>query len=380
MAHRELNLMISSRSDGFEIPDGNGAVMRLRAAREALKADLEAALFLDKRLLKVWINEREHGEAGQTAWDQCLAQARGCDLFISLYDGHAGWTLKGSKLGICQAEFDAAFNDSPEKVQVVRLPNATLKAGDVSGRSFLDALTSSQRFETQPQTDWPDIRAKIHSLVQQMVLGAAHEGIRQYRKSGPNLGQALNWSRMTFTDRSGAIQAAIASELAETGVGETLEKARSLLALRTIRDTRILFSCHGAPRSLSEATGREAVGRPFLNDHNLRTAASWEQSDAGPVHLVGCPKGVTELQALTLLGATDVTVVPGTFGVYAADRSHMVQVCLLAGCTDPGSTRNAVQRFLEWLERSGESEQLNRRARSRRRIVETIIGEMHPST
>ena len=379
MAHRELKLMISSRSDDFEIPDGNGGLMKLRAARETLKADLEAASFLDRPLLKVWINEREHGEGGQTAWDQCLAEAKACDLFISLYDGHAGWTLKGSELGICQAEFVAAFNDSPEKVQVVRLPKAKLKAGDVSGKNFLDALTSSQRFETHPRSDWPEIQAKIHSLVQQMVLGALHEGIRQYRKSGPNLGQALNWSRMTFFDRSGAIQAAIASEIAETAGGERLEEARGLLALRTIRDTRVLFSCHGAPRSLGEAAGREAVGRPFLNDHNLSAATSWKQSDAGPVHLVGCPKGVTELQALALLGATDVTVVPGTFGVYAADRSHMVQVCLLSGCTDPGSTRNAVQRFLEWLERSGEFEQLNRRARSRRRIVETIIGEMHPS-
>lgn len=355
--------------------------MALRAAREALKADLEAAKFLGRPLLKVWINEREHGEGGQTAWDQCLVQAKSCDLFITLYDGHAGWTLEGSKLGICQAEFDAAFSDSPEKVQVVRLPKAIIKAGDVSAEHFLNALTTSQRFETQPQKkDWPEVKAFLYSLVHQMVLGAAHEGVRQYRKSGPNLGQALNWSRMTFIERSSAIQAAIASELSEAGPGELFEETASLLARRTIRDTNVLFSCHGAPRSLSEATGREAVGRPFLVDHKLFRAPAWEQSSAGPVHLVGCPKAVTELQALTLLGATDVTVVPGTFGVYAADRSHMVQVCLLAGCTDPGSTRNAVQRFLEWLNRSGEADGFVRRARSRRRIVETIVQEMSPAS
>ncbi|MNR20151.1 hypothetical protein D3C85_1369790 [compost metagenome] len=95
----------------------------------------------------------------------------------------------------------------------------------------------------------------------------------------------------------------------------------------------------------------------------------------GPVHLIGTPKTVTESQAITMLGAPDVTVVSGDFGVYAADPLHRVQLGLLAGCADPGSTRNAVQAFLEWLDQSGEIVRLVKRAGGRRRILDAILKE-----
>lgn len=364
--------MISSRSDAFGIPDGQGGEISLRDVRTTLKRSLEAAEFLGGSLLEVWINETEHGNQTDNAWDECLAEATDCDLFIALYDGDPGWERDNSGLGICQAEFDAAFNTAPQKVQVVRLPKAKLpKPPSKAATRFLDSLTRAQRFETHIKDDWPELQAKIKELVRTMVLRTGLEGARQFRKSGANVGQALDWTRMDFNERSYAIRQAIAVAVGRDRTGRTALNE----ALREVDDQTLLFVCHGAPRSMAEAAGREAVGRPFFFDHRL-VSADTSATFVGPVHLIGCPKGVTDLQAITLLGTPDITVVPGSFGVYAVDRVNMVQVCLLADCADSGSTRNAVARLFEWLERSGEQGPLVKRAAARRRILDVIADEL----
>ena len=142
MAKRKLKIMISSRSDAFAIPDGQGGEIKLRDARIALEEELEAADFLGGKMVEVWINETEHGSQTQTAWDECLQEAINCDLFVVLYDGNPGEDWRGSGLSFCQAEFDAAFNSSPQKVQIVRLPGAKLP----------DPVTeSAERYNTSPR-------------------------------------------------------------------------------------------------------------------------------------------------------------------------------------------------------------------------------------
>jgi hypothetical protein len=372
MAPRKLKLMISSRSDAFGLPDGQGGEIKLREIRTTLKRELETAEFLGNSLLKVWINETEHGNQTEIDWDECLIEATECDLFIALYDGNAGWERDKSGLGICQAEFDAAFNTAPQKVQIVRLPNAKLPNPVTEGATrYLDALTRAHRFETHIKKDWPELQTKIKDLVRNMVLRTGLEGARQFRKSGANVGQALDWTRMDFNERSDAIKHAIALAVGRDRTGRTIAHE----SLRELEGQKLLFVCHGAPRSMAEAAGREAVGRPFFSDHHL-VAGDTGATFVGPVHLIGCPKGVTDLQAITLLGTPDITVVPGSFGVYAVDRVNMVQVCLLADCADSGSTRNAVARLFEWLERSGEQRPLVKRAAARRRILDVIADEL----
>ena len=372
MAQRKLVMMISSRSDKGKILRGDGTAMTLREARTALKHELESAEFLGQRLLEVWINEEEVGDHDETAWQECLTQARDCDLFVALYDGSPGWTLSGAGVGICQAEFDAAFLSSPGKVKVVRLPGAKLTAGDGPAEAFRDALVKARRFEVHAKGGWAELRAGMMKVSRELVLKAALEGTRQLRKSGPNRGLALDWSLMDFAERSAAIRSVIAQEV---GGGSALEnQGLPGAALRSLEGAKILFACSGAARSLGVPAARELLGRPFLRDHEI--ISQLEASDViGPVHLIGTPKTVTESQAINMLGAPDVTVVSGDFGVYAADPLHRVQLSLLAGCADPGSTRNAVQSFLEWLDESGEVVRLVRRAGARRRILDTILKE-----
>jgi len=379
MAGKPLVLMVSSRSDRSSINDRAGGQMKLRRVRQALKRELEAETFLGGRLVEVWINEEEVGDHDQTAWDECVRQAQDCDLFVTLYDGSAGWSVAGGSVGICQAEFDAAFGVAPGKVKVIRLPGAKIKSGPDKNRDtrFLDALLAANRFEVPVDGGWSELRNRFMNSVREQVLKLAREGIRETRRSGGNVGQALDWSRMTFTDRSAAIGETIASALADRA-GRRIAANGGRLVAATLDDTEMLFACHGAPRPLSTAAGREAVGQPFLLDHALVDDA--EPGLAGPVHLIGCPKGVTDTQAVTLLGFPEFTVVEGSFGVYASDVVQKIQLCLLANCADPGSTRNAVERLVEWLTRSRELPIMAERAASRRRIIDAIRAEQRPIT
>lgn len=175
MPDKPLTLMISSRSDRFEVDDGEGGKMKLREARQRLRAEVENATFLGRKLVAVWINEEEAGDHSQTAWDECIKQAENCDLFISLYDGSAGWSVEGGSVGICQAEFDTALRLAPGKVRVVRLPGATIRTGKdrERDRSFLDALTRASRFEVQVRLDWPELKERFLHTVSKMVERAA---------------------------------------------------------------------------------------------------------------------------------------------------------------------------------------------------------------
>jgi hypothetical protein len=71
----------------------------------------------------------------------------------------------------------------------------------------------------------------------------------------------------------------------------------------------------------------------------------------------------------------DATVVTAPFGIYVADDVQKVQFVLLSNCRDETATRHALQRFIEWLDIAGEAADLVERARSRKRIVQTIAKE-----
>jgi hypothetical protein len=79
---------------------------------------------------------------------------------------------------------------------------------------------------------------------------------------------------------------------------------------------------------------------------------------------------------MDLLGFPDATVITTTFGVYVVDPVQKIQLMLLSNCRDATSTRFGVQRLFDWLDRSGESDALMRRARSRKKIVSAIRKEL----
>ena len=88
----------------------------LTEVRKQIKKEIEAEKFFGKPLVNVWINEEETEAGSLTLWEACIKQASDCDIFVSLLDGEAGWQKDNTGIGICQAEFETAYANSPGKV------------------------------------------------------------------------------------------------------------------------------------------------------------------------------------------------------------------------------------------------------------------------
>src|SRR5205814_7450164 len=131
-----------------------------------------------------------------------------------------------------------------------------------------------------------------------------------------------------------------------------------------IKGAMVFLKPHASPASLSESTAREMVGQPFLSDYELhgelRKAAA-----VGPIHLVACPKTVTETQALRMLGFPDATIVSDSFGVHVADSVQKIQLILLKNCISPTAIRRQIAEWFEFLRRTGEDRFVLERAEAR---------------
>jgi len=373
MAQRKLRLMISSRCRlkfPFDAADG----IALSDIRKALKKEIEKEVFFGKPLVEVWINETETEDASLTSWEACIKQAADSDIFISILDGEAGWQVdpKGSGIGICHAEFETAYTKAPGKVRVVSLfqESGKLKVKSPPDLSFISAVQKANLLEARNIKTTEDLKKRVKEMVREVVLRLSHEGAREAKKSGSNSGQALDWSRMNFSERQAAMVDVLNSSLSTKGKPGTSPNT----AIVKVAGKSVFFKPAAIPAAFTVSAAREMVGQPFLKDHLLYSEI--KQANGGPVHIIACQKNVTETQAMSLLGFPDATIVSGAFGIYVADNVQKIQLCLISHCRDSASTKHGLQKLFEWLERTGEDKHLAERSISRSKILKTISGEL----
>jgi hypothetical protein len=138
----------------------------------------------------------------------------------------------------------------------------------------------------------------------------------------------------------------------------------------------ILAHVNAVPAAMSVAPARELVGQPFRRD--ARVVRDQPEEMGGPVHFVACHRGVTEAQALRVLGIPDAVAITTPFGVHVVDRIEYVQMTFLANCRDPSAIRGAVARMHEWWTQSGEGARVFDRAVRRRAIVNAVLAANEP--
>lgn len=371
MPRPNLKVMISSRCND-QFPLGSKSVERLSAIRERVKKRLEAETLLGRKVFEVWINEDAPPNPGdEDSLATCLSAAREADIFICLYNGNAGWSVDETGNGICHDELMAAHSQSPGKVVVVSIHEPQHSSSPVSAlnkkfQSYVDRLNL---FRGAAVSDKKTLENRINEAVRETAIKLMHDGSREARKSALDSGPALDWTRMNFTDRRVAMKDTIASSLLASDGAINVEGG----VLAKVSGKSVLFVPDAIPSSFTVSAARELVGQPFLNDY--LHSETLKRGKTGPVHVIGCNRGITEAQAMRLLGFPDATIVQSGFGTYVADQIQKIQMCLIANCVDETSTRHQVQRFLEWLERSGEAELLVNRAASRAKIVKAIAEE-----
>lgn len=365
----KVRVMISSRCNDYRLEDGSD--FPLRQLRKTLKARIEAETVFDQAIFQCFTNEHEPAKAAtRTLWDECLQEVRRSHIVIALYNGDAGWSAEEAEDGICHAELSAALYSGRDRSFVLQLP-LTAKPPDARDERFRARFGTELQF-TGPKTRSADeVEALALQTLAEAVANLSRGGATLLRKESYSLGEALDWSRLAFAERKATMEAACIAALADHSPGNpALIDPRHVLL--PVAGAGVLFCVHAIPAATSLAAAREMVGKPFLADHRHLGAAPKAH---GPVHLIACHRTATEKQATDLLGFPDATVVSTSFGIYLVDPVQRIQLVMLANCRDQATTRYAVQRLFDWLERSGQDAALATHARARGRIVRAIRKE-----
>lgn len=370
---RKIRVMLSSRC---KVDFSMAEPLSMTEVRRALKRDIESQQLFGLRPFEVWINEDAEGlDHSADSWDACLKQVQECDVLIVLYNGDAGWAKTGADIGICHAEYAEGLKHSPGKVRLVQLPMKS-SGGDVdedARNARFDAYKNTiSAFRGGEISTVAELTRQVQKTLFDAVLTQTRRGGEGSKVGRFDLGAALEWSRMDFSTRKGAMEAEVRSAL----MGRKGSKNKRDAIVIQVADVPVLVNVHAVPAAFTVAAARETIGRPHLSDHK---SAPELGTAGGPLHVIACHRTVSETQATNLLGFPDATVVSSPFGVYLADEVQKVQFVFLANCRDSVQTRLASQRFFEWLDQAGESQLLAARAKARARIVTAIAKEQSPS-
>lgn len=376
----KIRVMISSRCKASIPYKGN--LVLLSELRKSLKKDIESLVLWDgqNHLFDCWINEDSAGSSwDETWWERCLSEARQADVVIVLYNGESGGAIKNEPMGICHAELEAVLATQSKKVRGIPLPFAALpKPGlqrtcDEAFRAYVSNLD----IFGPPANNGEELIDRVRQEVREALVSLVQNAAVTPDLSKSNTGPALVWHRMSYFGRERAMRDEVQRVLADipgTKPGNLKPGDDEWMTVwMTVNGKKLLAALHAVPAGLSQSAAREKVGQPFLLDHTLNTELSAGQG--GPLHIVACYKGVTESQALKMLGFPDATVIPGRFGLHVADSVQKIQIVLLKNCQSPTATRHALTAWLEWLQRSQEDRHVAERAAARKRIIGAIAKE-----
>lgn len=365
----ELRVFLSSRVDRKLKPGASQP--KLREIRDALVERIEAERLFDKQLLKVDRNEGWPALPGDASvWSHCRRRVVRSDIVLVLYTGASGWCDDYGTIGICHAELQAALERVPQRVRALQLPTSApsdeAKEREADGRfaEYWNRIgLGAPKVETQDEIVEESLKTLREAVATLARSGAA-------RTAGTQVGDRLDWSRLSYIERAARMREQVRDALVDTNAkGSTAltgpGPAGSELVQHRLDATgkKVLVACHAIPAALSIAAARELVGQPFLDDHRL--VVHLTKNLVGPLHLIACHAGVSESQAIRQLGFPDATILRENFGVYVADDVQKIQIVLLRDCQDPSSTAERVADLRRWLSSTQEERRLVIRAGAR---------------
>jgi hypothetical protein len=368
----KIKIMISSRcNDVFPVGVSGRSLSEIR---KDLKREIEGTKLFDQDIFEVWINEETPPKAaGWTSEEVCLEAVRDCDILISLYNGHAGWATTSSDIGICHAELMTGVNQASGKVRLISLGDITITTDLIEKQrnlKFTEFVNKQRIFRGGIVNNENDLIARVKEAIFDAVFSLTRMGVNEASLGRFHSGEPLEWSRLNYLERRNEMCKVLHEAISKRPSSH--EESGNLFAKLAGKD--ILFVVNAIPDAISVSQAKEMVGQPFLHDHEYHNMISDDQG--GPVHIIACHKGATEVQAKKLLGFPDATVVDAPFGIFVADDIQKVQFVFIRECRDDSMTRHGVQLFFEWLDQSGEEDLLAKRAESRAKIIKTIAEEL----
>src|SRR6202012_1876519 len=136
--------------------------VRLSDIRRQIKKKIEAERLLGETPYEVWINEDAVADASRDSWEECMSQARDCDILVALFNGNAGWAGRDGTVGICHAEYQTAWEQAPGKTFAINIselsaPTAPSAAADKLFQAYMER---ANRFIASAK-DSPSLEAQI---------------------------------------------------------------------------------------------------------------------------------------------------------------------------------------------------------------------------
>jgi len=367
---RVLRVMLSSRcNDTVPLGDESPSLTELR---HEIKKKLETERLFGRALFEVWINEDgEPAPGDENTWEHCLRQAAESEIFISLFNGNAGWTgPQHGDFGICHAELETALKTGRSKVRLAEIPEQPGRDATPADKRFRQFVKKQGLFRGGTISTRDDLFRLTYEAVFDTLLDLSRRGRTQSKKDRYDRGEALEWNRLSFAERKAAIEKTLIDALDQRhGSGQSDGEH-----FVRIDGTQILVRVSAVPGPMNVAEARELMGRPHLSDH-ITAHVLANGYRIGPIHIIGCHRGVTEAQAISVLGFPDAVTVKSGFGIYVADNVQKVQLIFLDNCRDNAATRHMTQLVFDWLDHSGEAAKLVQRAKSRRKIIRAIAKE-----
>lgn len=368
----KIRIMISSRSNSpvFDPP------VPLKELRENLQTFIQEEVTLaGEQIFEVWICEEDTGSGVSSWWEESEKQIRKSDLVLVLYTGEAGSRIGKLGMGICHAELFEAAKYSREKI----LPIVTLvpepSKGNKPDRDFQKYVGELHAWPNAPESR-EELQKLCEELLCKSLVDLTKRAVKRRRGASFDLGNALDWSKLDFATRKQRIEEVLQGVLESDMSGKPVQLHGGRNGVvADLLGTRVCWAIHGIPAATSIAAAREMVGQPFVFDH-LSVRLLKKHDAAGPVHIIGCHKNITEAQAIRILGVPDCTLVKTDFGLYVVDKTLKVQILFLAGCRDVTATQSGITEMFQWLESAEESDDVARRALARRRILEAIAEEV----
>lgn len=367
---QKIEIMISSRcGDSFPLDNPEGRTLSL--IRKRIKKEIEEIKVFGKHFFKVWINEDAAEDASLNSWDACMKAVKKCDIFLCLYNGNAGWTVSGKDVGICHAELALAFLTAPKKVFGINISESRHEKYPSEGKdkNFQDYVKKLNRFFPDKSRNEEDLIKQIKDTVLKATFNLVNLGGIEAKRGAKSLGEALDWGKLNYSERSEKIRHYLLQILNE---GKALQNAD--ISKKKISATNILFRVSAIPDALSVSAARELVGQPHLNDHKLSSQIA--DGEGGVVHIIGCYGNVTEANAKKMLGFPDAATVPAPFGIFVLDKVQAIQIVLIENCIDSESTKIGVRRFFDWISETEQDKEIARYATKRLRIIRELSVEV----
>ena len=363
------------------------ASVPMKDIRKRIAARLRELQVGGMDVFRPWLSEEQGAlDQSETTWDTCIREARRCDIFVSLYTGNPGWVRDHLGIGICHAEWQAAFDATPKKARVVLVKGPTFDKAKAEAtlppsparRFYIDIEERWQGRAETPDEIVDRAYEAVWLAVSDLVIAGRLAGSR-----GRNLlGASLEWANLDFERREQVMLKALEDALVgDDGAGRVLggagqagdvpASARQRGVVRTVGGASVAFITHAVPGPFAVPEARSSLGQPFRGELQLLGALE-DAKAVGPIHVIAVQQNVTETQVRKFIGRPDALVAAQSFGVFASDDAAYVQALFLANCRDPSRVANAFSMAFEWWQLAGLERMLAARATARTAILRAL--------